>query len=146
MLTSNIEIQNTIIDIEVSKTETLSVYLDKDTGYLSIIKFFNPNTGDLLSLFSFRICGEFNQPIILPDSIYNLYISDKFNQPIILPDSLRFLKILGEFNQLIILPYKLRYLAIHEDFNQPIFFQSIFLNFILRNIVNLINQLYYRLD
>jgi len=40
MLKSNIEIQNTIIDIEISKTETLSVYLDKNTGYLSIKKFF----------------------------------------------------------------------------------------------------------
>jgi len=29
MLKSNIEIQNTIIDIEISETETLSVYLDK---------------------------------------------------------------------------------------------------------------------
>ncbi len=91
MLKSNIDIQNTIIDIEVSKTETLSVYLDKDTGYLSIIKFFNPDTGNLLPLYTFRIGGEFNQSIIIPDRMSNLYISGNFNQPLILPDSLKLL-------------------------------------------------------
>ncbi len=34
------------------------------------------------------ISGEFNKPIIIPDSIEKLYIIGKFNQPIILPDSL----------------------------------------------------------
>jgi len=123
-LTSNIVIQNTEIDIKISETQTVTVYLNKDlnkdTEYLSIIKYFNPNTGLTIPLHKLVIDGEFNQPIALPDSLIELKINGIFKKPIVLPDSLRELKISGIFNQPIILPEKLSTLKIGGIFNQPI--------------------------
>jgi len=64
MLTSNIKKQNTILDIVISRIQTISVYLDKKTGYLSIVRNFNPITGMSEPLLELKICGTFNQPII----------------------------------------------------------------------------------
>jgi len=84
MLTSNIEKQNTIIDIKVSPVETMSIFLNKETGFVSILRNFNPYTNISTPLLKLEISEEFNQPIILLDSIRNLEISGKFNKPLIL--------------------------------------------------------------
>jgi len=68
-LTSNIVIQNTEINIKISETETITVYLNKDTGYLSIIRNYDHNRKVTQSFYDLEINGEFNQPIILPDSL-----------------------------------------------------------------------------
>jgi len=91
MLTSNIETHD--ININISNTQTIVVNLNKETGYLIIIDNLNRITGESNPLFALEICKEFNQPIILPDSLVRLKISGEFNQPIILPDSLELLKI-----------------------------------------------------
>ncbi len=53
MLMSNIEKQNTNIDIKVSLSQSIRVFLNKETGFLSIVKSFNPNTG--ISTFLLKI-------------------------------------------------------------------------------------------
>ncbi len=121
MLSSNIVIENTVIDIDMlslPERVTFSVYLNKETGYLSILGTRNPRTGKLSSIHSLNISKEFNQPIIIPDNLTYLTIDGEFNQPIILPDSLKYLNIKGEFNQPIIIPDNLKYLTISEEFNQ----------------------------
>jgi hypothetical protein len=125
MLTSKIEKQNTVININIkisiaSVTRRISVYLNKDTGYLSILGIPNSNTGQYSSISQLWISDTFNQPIILPESLEYLNINGEFNQPIILPNQIYWLSINGEFNQSIILPNNLETLEISGKFNQPI--------------------------
>jgi len=98
MLTSNIKIYNTDINIFISETQIITVYLDKETECVSIIKNINPITAKTTPLIKFTISDEFNQSIILPDSLDILYIGGKFNQPIILPYNIKGLDLSGEFS------------------------------------------------
>jgi len=75
MLTSNIKEHDIDIDINISEKQTIVVNLSKKTGYLTIIDNFNPISGESEPLLSLEICKEFNQPIILPDSLSWLLIS-----------------------------------------------------------------------
>ncbi len=120
MLTSNIVKENTVIDLFYIARETFSVFLNKETGYLSILGARNPITGKLSSIYSINISKEFNQPIIIPDNLFFLQIDGKFNQSIILPDSLKHLRISGKFNHPIILPNTIECLVINGKYNQPI--------------------------
>jgi hypothetical protein len=86
MLSSNIEIQNTVIDIENSIESIVSVYLHKETGYLSILGIPNSITGQFSSIKKLCIRKKFNQSIIIPDNLEYLDIDGEFNQPIILPE------------------------------------------------------------
>ena len=81
MLTSNIKEHDIDIDIDIniSEKQTIVVNLSKKTGYLTIIDNFNPISGESEPLYALNISGEFNQPIIIPDRLTDLYIDDERN-------------------------------------------------------------------
>lgn len=63
---------------------------------------------------------EYNQPIILPNSLTHLTMGRGFNRTIKLPSSLTHLTMGSDFNRSIVLPASLTHLTTGFQFNQPI--------------------------
>jgi len=121
MLSSNIETKNTNIDIDIdididiSIKKSIRVNVNNETGYYTNVRQINKRSGRSEPLINFDISGDFDHPIILPDSLQELSIRQNsiFNQPIILPNSLQAFSLDGMFNQPIIIPNSLRNFEIY---------------------------------